>query len=144
MDLRKSPNENQHQYIWRVCSAKDNGEINLSWEQLAEIFNRELEIPDDKQQTEASFRKPFQQAKLYFDNVFAPMIEKKGADGLVEALIQQREELYAVKTQVQDQRRAYTRNIRNISRLDQRIDLLEEAIVQSSAERYQSVKPGFT
>lgn len=87
MDLRKSASENAHQYIWRVCNAKDNGSITLSWEELSEIFNRELGIPEDRQQTEASFRKPYQQAKTYYENVFSPMIQNQGSSDYLENIV---------------------------------------------------------
>ena len=46
MNLNKMPNENDNQYIWRLCSAKDSGLLDLSWNELADIFNKEL-LDDD-------------------------------------------------------------------------------------------------
>ncbi len=42
MNLNRIDNENEHQYIWRLCEAKENGLLDLDWKGLAEIFNREL------------------------------------------------------------------------------------------------------
>ena len=42
VNLSKAPDESELQYIWRVCSAKDSGVIELTWTELAEILNKEL------------------------------------------------------------------------------------------------------
>ena len=51
MDLFKKAGENDRQFIFRVGRAKESGLIDLSWQEITDIFNRELtEIkgPEDR------------------------------------------------------------------------------------------------
>lgn len=57
--------ENEEQYIWRIGQAKDAGEIDLSWEQIADLINKELY--EDRPLSEAAFRKPYQSAKRFYE-----------------------------------------------------------------------------
>lgn len=66
MLLHKLENENEEQFIWRLGQAKDSGELDMSWDDLADIINRELGN-DDKPFSEAAFRKPYQQAKRFYE-----------------------------------------------------------------------------
>lgn len=58
--------ENEEQFIWRLGQAKDNGLINMSWDEIADIVNRELGN-EDRPLSEAAFRKPYTNAKRYFE-----------------------------------------------------------------------------
>lgn len=66
MNLSKLKNENEEQFIWRLGQAKDSGELDMSWDEIADIINREL-CYDDRPLSEAAFRKPYQQAKRFFE-----------------------------------------------------------------------------
>ena len=66
MNLNKYEYENEEQFIWRLGRAKDSGELNMSWDEIAYIINRELSY-DDRPLSEAAFRKPYQQAKRFFE-----------------------------------------------------------------------------
>ena len=70
-DLHRLENENEEQFIFRLGNAKDSGELDMSWEQLAEIINKEFRSDESEYRSEAAYRKPYQQAKRYFEaNVF--------------------------------------------------------------------------
>ena len=66
IDLHKQETENDYQYIWRICSAKENGILDMSWDDLSILFNSELNRND----TSSAYRKPYQSAKLYRQHVF--------------------------------------------------------------------------
>lgn len=42
MDLNKNSNETELQYIWRLCSAKDSGVLDMTWDELADTLNKNL------------------------------------------------------------------------------------------------------
>lgn len=65
MNLHILESENEEQFIWRLGQAKDSGEIDMSWDELATIINAELGN-DDRPLSEAAFRKPYQQAKRFY------------------------------------------------------------------------------
>ena len=65
-------NENERQYIWRLASAKESGVLDLSWEELTSILNKELK-DEDCEFTSAAYRKPYQYARQYYEDVFSKM-----------------------------------------------------------------------
>ena len=67
MILHKLDSENEEQFIWRIGQAKDNGEIDISWDELADILNKELGN-DDRPLSEAAYRKPYQYAKKFYES----------------------------------------------------------------------------
>ena len=71
INLRKLDGENEEQFIFRLGQAKDSGQINMSWDELADIINREFRESEEEYRSEAAYRKPYQQAKRFLDsNVF--------------------------------------------------------------------------
>ena len=71
-DLRKSPQENEDQYIWRIGELKDKGLIDMTWPELGVLFNKELR-DDGENWTDSAYRKKYQYAKRLYDNVFVGM-----------------------------------------------------------------------
>lgn len=71
VNLKKEDNENTNEYIWRMCDYKDKGLLDLNWEQVGELINKEL-FGSDKElyRTSSAYRKPYQYAKDFYDDVF--------------------------------------------------------------------------
>ena len=40
--FKRLDNENEEQFLWRIGQAKDNGLLDLSWEEIADIVNKEF------------------------------------------------------------------------------------------------------
>lgn len=57
--------ENETQFIWRIGSLVDSGKIE-SWDRAADIINKEFR-DEDTQYKEASYRKPYQAAKRFYE-----------------------------------------------------------------------------
>ena len=75
-------NENEEQFLWRIGQAKDNGLVDLSWNEIADIMNKEFRDDTSEYLGEAAYRKPYQQAKRFyehntFDNLAQDDISKK-------------------------------------------------------------------
>lgn len=66
MNLHMLDFENEEKFIWRLGQAKDSGELDLSWDDIADIINRELGN-EDRPLSAAAFRKPYQYAKRFND-----------------------------------------------------------------------------
>lgn len=75
MNFQKSESENLEQYIWRLGNAKDSGEIDMSWDEIADVINSEMGN-GVWEYTSSAFRKPYQQAKRFYD---AGVFNDKGA-----------------------------------------------------------------
>ena len=72
MDLFKRDNECDRQFIWRIGKAKEQGYIDLSWDEIADIFNEELtEIKTKEEKMSSStYRQQYRIACLYYEDVF--------------------------------------------------------------------------
>lgn len=57
INLQKVSDESQLEYIWRLCSAKDNGVLELTWVELADILNKELIDDESEYLGESAYRK---------------------------------------------------------------------------------------
>ena len=123
-ELRRKANENERQYIWRLGSAKDAGLLDLNWEELTDIFNQELR-KERSWYNESAYRKPYQMAKAYYDDVFSRM--EGGAD-FADMLTQQRHRLERERMKLRDERRELARLLRDDARLEERISEMERAV----------------
>lgn len=130
VNLKKIPDESELQYIWRMCSAKDAGVIELTWEELAEILNRELIGDESEYLGESAYRKKYQQARAFYDDVFSKMI----SDEYHDQIAVQRRELQKERYKLQTEKLEYNRWLRE----DARDELFEEKVVEAII-KYASV-----
>ena len=69
--LKKLPEENEDQYIWKVGQAKDAGLIESTWEDLTPRLNTELGIDETEWRGSSAFRKAYRWMQRAYDNVFS-------------------------------------------------------------------------
>ena len=60
MNLQRKENENEEQYIWRIGQAKENGLIDLDWDEIGDIINKEFRNDASEYRTSSAYRKLFQ------------------------------------------------------------------------------------
>jgi hypothetical protein len=126
----RQPGENEQQYIWRLGQAKDAGTLELSWNEIAELINNEFR-PDTPFQ-ESPYRKAFQTASLYYNQVFSKF---KSDDEYDRSLQVQRDELYILKKQYSDQRREYLKLLDVDARWNHLADRLVDAAKDANLYR---------
>ena len=126
--LSKQQNENRYEYIWRICEMKENGEIEMDWQGVADLLNRELCTSEDEYKDAASYRKPYQRAKAFFENVFS----KRGPNetDYVLELREAKERLAVERIRVRDERNEYARLLRERARQESFIDAVRAAFVE--------------
>lgn len=113
-DLHRLENENEEQFIFRLGSAKDSGNLDMSWNEIADIINKEFRTDESEYRSEAAYRKPYQQAKRYFEaNVFKTY---KDEDSYFKELRLQKQELEKEKVKTRDERNELRRVIREEAR----------------------------
>ena len=66
--FKRLENENEEQFLWRLGQAKDNGLVDFSWEEIADIMNKEFREDVSEYRSEAAYRKPYQQAKRFYES----------------------------------------------------------------------------
>ena len=133
--MKRLSGESERQYIWRLATAMENGLLDMNWTVLAGVLNAELH--DDAPLAESTYRKAYQAARAYYDEVFVPMMED-GGNGIVEDMRAQQLELAKERVKVRDERNEVARIQRELARRESLIDLVREGI------RYEvSPAPGY-
>lgn len=125
MNLQKNEKENDKQYIYRICKMKD--ELGYTWKEIADVLNNEL----GNEFTESAYRKQFQ--------IYNTMFEANGCatnDEYLKEIQEQKDELYKIKKQVQDQRREYNK----LLAADARAEHLNEKLIEA-ANKLSEEKP---
>lgn len=123
--LKKKPEENERQYIWRLGQEYvDSGKVKWPDQIFIDIINKELELEEDKFRCESAYRKPYQVAKGFYEDVFS----KLENDEYYQKLKIQREELEIEKIQLRDERNEINRLNRNTARVTQKLDYLEKEL----------------
>lgn len=120
-DLRKSPQENEDQYIWRIGELKDKGLIDMTWPELGVLFNKELR-DDGENWTDSAYRKKYQYAKRLYDNVFVGM----DSEEYFTELESKKREIEKLKKQVQTEKLEYNRWLRE----EARDELIADRIIE--------------
>lgn len=122
--FKKQSDENDEQFIWRMCQYKDSGLSDMSWNDVADIINRELGM-DDMPYSEAAFRKPYQQAKRFYD---AGVFSNVNDDEYLSEIRFQRQELEKEKVRMRDERNELKRMLREEARKESFMEQIARAI----------------
>lgn len=104
--------------------------MDLSWDGIADIINKEFREDESQYRTEAAYRKGYQQTKRYYE---AGVFNNLSEDEYFKKLQIQKDELYKVKRQVSDQRREYNKLLVS----DARADNLMERLIESAEKMNQ-------
>lgn len=118
MDLFKRKEENDRQFIFRMGRAKEQGLIDLSWQELTDIFNRELtDIKGKADKLSAStYQQQYRIALLYYEDVFEHM--DNSSEAQIALIEEKKQELYKEKVKVQDAAREYRKTLRDEARVE--------------------------
>lgn len=112
MKFQMLENENLEQYIWRLGMAKDSGDIDMNWDELGDIINKEIGN-EDMPYTSSAFRKPYQYAKRFYD---AGVFDIKTGNEHIEELKLERHALEKQRVKMRDERNELARIIREEAR----------------------------
>ena len=129
--FKRLDNESEEQFLWRIGQAKDNGIIDLSWEEIASVMNKEFRDDTSEYLGEAAYRKPYQQAKRFYEaGTFNDLSESKYIDELRET----KQEVRKEKQKLFDERVALNKTLRENARIEEDLAKLEILIKNSSKE----------
>ena len=140
--LTKKVTENEEQFIWRLGQLKDSGSIDLDWNALTDIINKECRDDESEYRNESAYRKPYQQARRYFEaGVFGTYTENSYINELNTA----KHELQKEKQKLSDERTELNRILREQARKESFFDSLQRLIseVKPLKMKYESkeIKP---
>lgn len=123
-DTRRKESENECQYLWRLGQAKDSGQLDADWNEIAKLMNSEFGDPD-KPYSEAAWRKPYQMSKKFFE---AGVFNKLDEDKYFKELQIQKQELEKEQVKIRDERNELRRVIREEARKESYKDQILRSI----------------
>ena len=122
VSLERQPNENEEQFIWRLGQAKDSGLIDLDWNEIADIINKQFREDESEYRSEAAYRKPYQQSKRFFDSgVFK---QYNNEDSYLTSLREAKHELKKERQKLTDERTELNRKLREQARQESFADII--------------------
>lgn len=137
VDLQRLDGENEKQYLWRLGQAKDAGLLDIDWDGIAALMNREFADPD-KPYGESAWRKPYQQARDFFE---AGVFQCSNETEYLDELRLQKQELQKERRKLLDERLDINRRLRQEARMETTVEKLEEMLYQISDRRYFFYSP---
>ena len=137
LEFKRLNNETEEQLLWRIGQAKVNGLIDFDWSTIADIINKEFRSDESEYRTEAAYRKPYQQAKRFFD---AGIFKSNSDSQYIQELRQTKQELRKEKQKLFDERTELNRKLRNEARIENDLAHLETLISEKSIQKLQPYK----
>lgn len=122
VELKKRDDESRTQYIFRLATMKDRGELDMTWDELAKVLNEELGLSYGS----SAYRKPYTQAMTFYNEVFANQNESEAAKELREA----RQELYKERTRLRDERNQLNRQLREEARKEAFLEEVKNTLAE--------------
>ena len=132
MNLHREQNENEEQFIWRLGQAKDNGLIDLDWNDLADIINKEFRDDESEYRSESAYRKSYNQARRFLD---AGVFKSGEALSCLDELTEAKHEIRKEKQKLFDERTALNKVLREQGRIESMFDVVKRTI-----EEYEPVR----
>lgn len=114
-------NETESQYLWRIGQAKENGILNMTWNQVADLMNSNFREDESEYRTESAYRKAYASAKKFNTDVFQKSDRSEELDAQLRELERQ-------KIKFRDYKRSWNKQNYEASRFDEVIDILEERL----------------
>ena len=124
--------ESLEQYLWRLGENREA--LGLSWSEVTDLINHSFKDEADYI-TDTAYRKKYQAAKLFYDEVF-------NKDEFKSPDIQEKlRELERAKAQLRDERTSYNAQNRNAARLDENFKYLGDKLQEIGRKEF-NIKPG--
>lgn len=126
--LSKHDGEEELDFLMRIGSAKENGEIDVTWEQIADFINAEFRTQEVGYRTESAYRKKYNKLKFSNGTDIEPRVS--GTDALLRKIERQ-------KIQYRDERRAWQQQNYISARVENKLDLLEEKLLEQGRVNFE-------
>ena len=126
--LKKLPDENEAQYIFRIGRDKDLGLITDTWETLSPILNTELGYEEEDWKGESAWRKRYRNYLEAYENIFS---KTQFTESRLDDIEEQKRELEKAKIKLRDERIDYQKSIREDARRESFIELIERAMAKN-------------
>lgn len=135
MELERKEGETEIQYLWRIGKMVDAGKIG-NWKDITPTLNKQLR-EDDEYYDESAYRKKYQAAKKFYDEIFSQQGDEDFKKEQEEIL----REIKKEKIKLRDERTESNRGIRIEARVEDKLDYFEKIIANQGKVDYEPLKP---
>lgn len=136
IDLNRQPGESEEHFIWRIGRAYDSGEIDLGWDEIGAIINRQFREDESQYRDSSAYRKPYQSAKRFYESgVFSSLT----TDAYIAQLAESKRELEKEKIKLHTEKLEYNRWLREDARDEMLAEKFADAIKQAPALQFPPV-----
>ena len=135
MILERKEGETEIQYLWRIGKMVDAGKIG-SWKDITPTLNKQLR-EDDEYYDESAYRKKYQAAKKFYDEIFSQQGDEDFKKEQEEIL----REIKKEKIKLRDERTESNRGIRIEARVEDKLDYFEKINENEGKIEYKPLKP---
>lgn len=130
-NLRKRPDESELAFIYRLGTLKDDGVIDMTWGELANVLNKQLRDPDEEW-SESAYRKKYSLIRDAYEQIFSNYQN----DDYLNELVLQKQEIQKEKRKLYDERLDLNRRLREEARLETTIDRIGLTLSDISARLF--------
>ena len=134
-EVKRKENESLREYIWRIGQAHSDGELDMTWSELATVMNEEC----GNDWGESAYRKKYTEGLAWWDEVFAGMTS---GDAL-EAMRDERHAITKERVKLRDERNELNKLLRNDARKETQLDLVREQIAKIGEQKFPVPKVVF-
>lgn len=130
-DIKRQSGESEEKYIWRLGQAKDNQLIDLDWQSIGDLINREFREDETEYRSESAYRKIYQMAKRMYD---AGVFTSAADESYLQEITLQKHELEKERVKVRDERNELKRILRETARQENFIEQISRAVQEHAHE----------
>lgn len=113
-------------YLWSIGQAKDNGNYDGTWDDIAYLMNFHYRNDETEYRTSSAYRKPYEQAKKFYES---GVFNKFSEDEYLSKLNACKREAEREKVRLRDERRAWSKQNYADARAEDMLDKLSESLV---------------
>lgn len=138
IDLNRLPGESEEQFIWRIGRAYDAGELDLGWEGIATVINRQFREDEASYKDSSCYRKAYQSARRFFESgVFSDLT----SDAYLAQIQESKRELQKEKIKLHTEKLEYNRWLREDARDEMLAEKFADAIKSAPVIEFPAVRP---
>ena len=104
-DTKPIEGQGELSYLWSIGQAKDNGNYDGTWDDIAYLMNFYFRSDESEYRTSSAYRKPYEQAKKFYES---GVFNKFSEDEYLNKLNASKREAEREKVKLRDERRAWS------------------------------------
>ena len=141
-DTKPIEGQGELSYLWSIGQAKDNGNFDGTWDDIAYLMNFYYRNDESEYRTSSAYRKPYEQAKKFYES---GVFNKFSEDEYLNKLVASKREAEREKVRLRDERRAWNKQNYADARAEDVLDKLSDSLVSIGSVQFPSYDaPTFT